>query len=86
MGRMLLKRKFITRLERRQRIEGVLRKKSWSWHLLSKAMGRSQSSIQGALKVDAAATNDPSLEMLKDCASALGVTVGWLVDRTIRRD
>ncbi len=73
---------FITNYERRLRIEKVMETRGWSWYVLSKAMNREQTSVQRAFKVEDGDNRDVSLKTLIACAIALGVSVGFLVDRT----
>ncbi len=78
--------KFITPLERRKRIEKVMeRRGGWKWHHLSQVMGKEMTSVVRTFRVTGNAHSNPSLDMLKACATALGVSVGFLVDRTLRR-
>jgi len=74
------RRKFITALERKHRIEAVMRRKGWSWYMLSKVMNYDQTTVQRAFKVDRNPTTNPSLPLIKACAIALEVTAGFLID------
>jgi len=72
---------FINSWTRRQRIEAILKRHEWTWYQLSKVMSRNQSAVQKAFKVDRGQPQvNPTLPMLKACARALGISVGFLVD------
>lgn len=73
---------FISAYERRRRIEELLKLHDMTWYALAKKMGKTQTSVAQAFKVQ---PNDVrrrlSVDMIHRCARALGVSAGFLMDR-----
>lgn len=78
-------RRFLSPHERQQRIEAVMKRKGWTWYHLAKLMRRPQPNVQKTFKDVPDPKRNPSLGMLKDLAVALNVSVGFLVDREVKR-
>ena len=74
---------FITPLERQHRVEVLMRRHGWTKNRLAKEMNVSQISLQRSFwrRKDCGTYANVSLSTLKRVARALGVTVGFLVDR-----
>ena len=73
---------FLTPSERRLKIDSILEMKNWSWYRLAKEMNRSPTAVSRAFKdLPAYGQDNMRLGTIKALAIALGVTVGWLVDK-----
>ena len=78
---------FVTERERNRRIAAVMKAKGFSWYAVGKLAGRDQGALQRCFdqKYVGRGTSDPRLSSLKAIARALNVSVGFLVDKEVRR-
>ncbi len=83
------KRLFVTRFELDQRISALAKIKwgsDWTWYRLAKEMNMPWHSVTRSLRADSdTPTREPSLKVLKAAARALGCSVGFLVDREVKK-
>ena len=76
-------RLYLTPLERRRKINSILQMKRprWTWYRLAKEMNMSPTAVARAFKCGKDGQSNMRLDTIKALARALGVSVGWLVDK-----
>ena len=74
---------FLTSYERLLRVKALMRHYGWEWKDLEREARSRGCRIRRTLRCEEGEDKPVSLNMLKSIARALGVTVGFLVDRGV---
>ena len=74
---------FLSPLERKHRVEALMKIKGLSWYRLAQLMGSTPTGVQQAFCWDKGDEpgRDITLNTLIKCARTLGVSAGFLIDR-----